>query len=341
MQSALALTCVVGAACPGEDLLGGGSSSDSTGTGVATTGGGSSTSTGGGGTTIPIGTGTGTGTGVGTGTGTTNTTPGGSTGTSAGNTPVTSRSSRTFAIPFKAVVDSEPFACGDEYSGFGTTGATITPSDLRLYIQDVKLLRADGASIPLEFEKREPWQSSQVALLDFEDGSGECSAGTSGVNTTLTGIAPDDPYIGISFTIGVPEALNHRAPATQSDPLKTLSALTWDPALGYPFATIAVREVSAPNTVFGSGLLQLSSSDCASSAAPCSKANRNHVELPDFDPDSNSVVLDIAPIFAQTDLTQRVACEGADTICKTMYNALGVDFVTGEASATQAVFSVE
>jgi hypothetical protein len=38
-------------------------------------------------------------------------------------------------LNFDAVVNGAPFACGQSYTGIGLTGATMEPTDLRLYVR--------------------------------------------------------------------------------------------------------------------------------------------------------------------------------------------------------------
>ena len=82
---------------------------------------------------------------------------------------------RSVSLRFRAVVDGAPFACGNSY--LDAAGVRFTPADLRAFVQDVSLLRADGAEQPVVLDVRPPWQEGTVALIDFEDGSGACAAG--------------------------------------------------------------------------------------------------------------------------------------------------------------------
>ncbi|MEY4578802.1 MAG: hypothetical protein RL701_3505 [Pseudomonadota bacterium] len=233
------------------------------------------------------------------------------------------------------------------YAGVGSTKTTVTPVDLRLFVQDIKLLRADGTGEDLELELREPWQSSHVALLDFEDGHGSCIDGTPDTNMTITGSVPDDVYTGVSFSNSVPEDLNHLEVLQLEGPLQTFYDLSWGPVGGFHFAQIALAQVAAaPNQPYGHTLLHMGSAGCADDAVrpgnvQCMRANRNQVVLEDFDPATQTIVLDIAPIFAKTDMTAMAECHSTDDACKPMFTAFGVNFGSGSATKSQTVYTVE
>jgi uncharacterized repeat protein (TIGR04052 family) len=255
-----------------------------------------------------------------------------------------STSDISVSIEFEARVGSAAFGCGKEYDGLGTENTTVTPTDLRLFVQDVKLITSSGKEVPVELDVRKPWQSTDVVLLDFEDGSGECGEGNSQTNTKITGRAPSGTYTGISFSNGVPEALNHEDPTTVDDPIGEFSALSWGWLGGFRFTKVELRQVTDASD-FGRAVAHIGSTACSGNpqmgSVKCGKPNRNSVELDDFDAETNVIVLDIAPIFASTDLTQMADCHSTGASCEPMFEAFGVDFATGKALSKQSVFSVE
>ncbi len=87
-------------------------------------------------------------------------------------------STRQVSLQFKPMVGVEPFACGRSYSGIGTTGVTITPSDYAFYVHDVVLVDPSGKDVPITLEQDGVFQNGTVALLDFEDGSGRARMAT-------------------------------------------------------------------------------------------------------------------------------------------------------------------
>src|SRR5690606_7445391 len=122
-------------------------------------------------------------------------------------------------ITFMPVVGAQAFACGQTFSGLGTTAASVTPTDFRLYVHDVRLVRADASEEPLTLEQDGLWQYQNVALLDFEDGTGGCGNGTAQTHAVLTGTVAYGAYNGIKYKLGLPFALNHGDPTTAPSPL--------------------------------------------------------------------------------------------------------------------------
>src|SRR5688572_22888631 len=125
-------------------------------------------------------------------------------------------------IGFEARLGSEPFDCGGAHQ-LGTPPSEVRPSLLRLFVSDVSLLDAGGNVARLLLEPN-AWQDNSaehnVALLDFEDGSENCRFGDEDTRTAVTGWAPPDfAASGLSFRIGVPDALNHDDAGLAAPPL--------------------------------------------------------------------------------------------------------------------------
>lgn len=248
-------------------------------------------------------------------------------------------------IKFKAVVGNEPFACGHRYPGQGSMDTTVTPQDLRMFVQELALITADGSSVPVQLEVRAPWQSEEVALLDFEDNKGSCVEGNADLNTEITGSVPAGTYNAVSFRNGVPEDLNHKDPATASDPLKTYASLSWGWLTGFRFIKAELVQQVEQGQPFGIGLVHPGAAACSGSAqqgsVTCAKPNRNQIVLENFDASKNTVVIDAGAIFKSTDLTQDSECHSSGSSCAPMFSALGIDFASGQAKDGQTVFKVE
>jgi hypothetical protein len=156
------------------------------------------------------------------------------------------------ALAFEAVVGGKPFACGQSYDAIGSTKSRITPSDLRFYVSEVELLDSAGKATPLVLDQDEIWQYKNLALLDFEDGTGPCRNGNSGLHKAVTGTAPKGDYKGVRFTLGVPFDLNHGDPTIAPSPLN-LTAMFWAWQSGYRFVKIDMATSGQPQLAEGDG----------------------------------------------------------------------------------------
>ena len=237
---------------------------------------------------------------------------------------------------------TEPFACGQTYANQGTAATSVTPRDFRFYVQDLRLINAAGEEVPVTLDVRSPWQAATVALLDFENGQGSClGSGDAGTNTMITGTVPAGQYTGVAFRNGVPEDLNHDDPTTLPAVLRSPSML-WSWLTGFRFVKANLMQVggAAAQQAAETGATGCSG-DPGQGTVVCTRPNRNNVVLTGFNPATNVIVADIAPIFASFNLSQTNECHGTGTVCGPMYTATGVNSTTGAALATQAVYRVE
>lgn len=265
-------------------------------------------------------------------------------------------------LRFAAAVGIYPFECGAQYTGIGSSNSTVTPTDLRFFVSDVQLIKADGTRVSLELDDFQPFQSNSVALLDFADGTGACSNADSALNAQITGLAPDANYVGLSFSTSVPLAINHTDPTLNAPPLHP-SNMTWSWLLGYKFLVAGLKQVDSPNVeeldggadaevaapvpATGAAELHVGSIGCYNppmsdpATVECGKPNRNSITLSAFDPFENTVVLDVAQLFAKVDLSEVVMCHSAIEDCADMFASVGLDYPTGMATAEQTAFRVE
>ena len=254
-----------------------------------------------------------------------------------GFTPVT--------LQFRGVVGDAPFACGTVYQNIGTTGAELVPSDFRFYVHDVRLVAGDGKEVPLTLDQDGIWQYSTVALLDFENKAPPCAAeGTTLTNDRIRGRVAPGTYTGVRFRLGVPFALNHGNVATAPAPL-SLSAMFWSWQAGYKF----LRVDSAFDTLrihLGSTGCQLGPGQVTTS---CSRPNVPEIRLDNFDPATNVIVVDLAALLADSDITSNQpdtapGCESnpGDADCAPIFANLGLNFPEGSPNPTsQTFFRVE
>ena len=272
-------------------------------------------------------------------------------------------------LNFKGKLGSEELACDRTFSGVGSTRATVKVKDFRFFVNDLALVNESGADVPVMLVDGGNFQAQNVALIDFTDAKGSCASAGTDVNTVITGRVPRGSYTGIKFSTGVPEQLNHGDPALAPAPLKA-PGLSWDWLQGYRFTVAELAYVSGgelPDAgsadagladagastgggghMGGSssigGAVHVGSTGCLGGAGvtiSCTKQNRNLIRLSGFDPARNSVVADLAAVFANVDLTRDTQCHGRGEECTPMFSALGVDITTGAALPTQTVFRVE
>jgi len=262
-------------------------------------------------------------------------------------------------IQFAAQINGQNFACGQSYKGIGTTASTITPSDFRMYVSEVKLIRKDGSMVDLALNQDGVWQYQNVAFLDFEDGTGPCRNGTAPTNTTVRGSVPAGEYTGVELTVGVPFALNHQDPTVAPAPLNS-TAMFWNWQGGYKFIkfdtassgiseqTPAAANAMGPVTRYS---VHLGSTMCASASktqAPQSCANPNHVKVrfDQFNLSTGRVVVDMGPVLAQANVDVNAAGTSPgcmsfpkDADCPRVMDALGLAYDGVAPSGLQRLLS--
>jgi len=151
----------------------------------------------------------------------------------------------TVTIRFSGQVGAERFRCGASYAGVGTTGSTVTPGDFRFFVSDVALLDEAGRKVPLALVQDGRWQHRDVALIDFEDGTGPCLGGTPGLRDTVTGDVPAGRYRGLVFTLGVPGDLDRGPSTIAAAPLNDPS-LAFGPPGGMRFLKVDMATSGQP-----------------------------------------------------------------------------------------------
>lgn len=225
-------------------------------------------------------------------------------------------------IRFAGEFAGSPFSCAVAHEGIGASRSTVEVADYRLYLSNLRLIAADGAEAKVALTQDGVWQLGDVALLDFEDGSGSCVNGTPPVNAMVRGTAPAGAYVGLAFDVGVPFAVNHGDPTLAGSPLN-LTAMFWNWQGGYKFVKVdlatagqplAARQTSGDHAGGGASdkargwSLHLGSTGCASASkttapgAECANPNRVAVRFDRFDPARNVVVIDPAAVLAEADV---------------------------------------
>lgn len=249
-------------------------------------------------------------------------------------------------VTFKAMVGTRPFACGQSYQ-LGTTNTQYKPRDFRLYVSELEFLTSSGEKLPITLDDDGTWQRSGVAMLDFEDKQGECSNGTEGTHTVLTGSMKPGAVHALSFTIGVPFEQNHQDAAAAQAPLNS-TAMFWNWNGGYKFLKIDGLTTGLPtghNVHVGStGCLP---GPTPNSVASCSEPNRVSVVLHGFNPASSVVVFDLAALLktSNLDVDMPMSAPGCmsgatDADCAPIFATLGLPFGS-TAAVTQRFVTLE
>jgi len=265
-------------------------------------------------------------------------------------------------LRFAVVAGSSPVSCGTPTPGLGKTKQPAQLSDLRFYVSNVKLLRRDGTAAAVTLGKNSAFQYSRggdrVTLIDLENGTGGCKAeGTTATNASVRGTAPKGSYVGVRWTLGVPESLNHSDVSAAPAPLN-LAGLGWDWQLGRKFAKI---EVSDPGGATGSwaektfyvhlGSVACTGDPAAGGKATCKTPNRAEIRLARFTPARQRIAVDLKALLAGDDITANrdgmpgCMSEQTDPDCGPVFSALGINWRadgkgTGRspAGAAQTVF---
>lgn len=255
-------------------------------------------------------------------------------------------------IRFAANVGSAPAACGMIYTGQGAEGSTLSLNDYRFYVSNVRLMNAAGEEVPVELAQDGLWQYANVALLDFEDGSGLCGdIGNADLNNKVVGTVPEGDYTGLVFDLGLPFELNHLDTTSAPAPLN-IPAMWWNWQYGYKFVRIDMQTTNSDSPAW---FIHLGSTGCNSADGntppdePCSNPNVATVRFDTFNPVQNFVVADLSALLAGVDLNANVpmppGCMSGpdDPDCTGLFPGFGLNLATGvvDAELAQTFFRVE
>ncbi|HQU81600.1 MAG TPA: metallo-mystery pair system four-Cys motif protein [Pyrinomonadaceae bacterium] len=246
---------------------------------------------------------------------------------------------QSVTINFQAVVGEKAFDCKESYEGIGTTRSKMTVSDFKIYVQDVRLVDKNGKETPVSLTNDGKFQTEKVAMLDFENGEGNCASGTKELNTAIRGTAAKGKYSGVKFTIGVPTEINHLDPTLQASPLN-ITRMMWSWQIGYKFARIDTKTNGRPNGY----VLHLGSTNCETDAngkTTCKYANRPEFSFAKFDLAKDVIKVDLKSLFANANVDVNkdktsVGCMSfpGDDDCVEVFKSLGLKF---EAEGNQSI----
>lgn len=300
----------------------------------------------------------------------------------------TATATQSVSISFDLVNGASPVRCGDaitvantalwdhstdtKLATPGAAGAQSTAGqlvDTRFYVANVVLLDASGNAVPLLMDDTAPYQSAKgVAQLDF--GYNSAATGvtcTTSYNTRITGKVAPGTYTGIALTIGVPirsadfsAKLNHvnAADTTVPAPLQ-VTATNWTWQSGRKFTKIEFRPTTPMDKIGAATTttwnVHLGSTGCsgdptvAGNETACTNPNRVALKFDSFNAATQKIVLDVAQLFKNADLSFEgggaAGCMSGptDPECPPIFQALGLDLATGRTLATtpaQTVFAV-
>ncbi len=242
-------------------------------------------------------------------------------------------------VRFTATQGTRPIRCGTTLTGVGTTKATTRLLDMRFYISNVRLVRKNGSSVKLRLSHDDRWNLSRggqsVTLVDLENGTGGCT-GDARTNAVVRGSVPKGVYTGITYTLGVPLALNHTDPTRTPAPLN-LIAMGWSWQAGRKFAKVELAKPRSRGVTGPDFFVHLGSTGCegvpnGSNAMTCSAPNRAKVLFRSFSPDRQRIALDITAMTAGIDVTRNrggaAGCMSGptDPECGPVFRAAGIDW---------------
>lgn len=290
---------------------------------------------------------------------------------SSGGSTSTGEQIEEVTLQFAARVGDADANCSDTFSGLGTDDSDGLFRDIRFYVSNVRLINDADEEVSVELTQDGTWQVDDVALLDFEDGTNACmGSGDAGLNDVVVGEVPAGTYTGIRFDLGVPNELNHTDPNKADPPLNVLS-MTWPWLVGRKFVRIDLNVPTGGvdkmgNPQFNAWNTHLGSQGCSNADNPmdndpmmpptmdCTRPQRPQIALDGFDPAANTIVLDIAALLQDNDVTINMAgapgCQSfmnpmqTDSDCEALFPNYGMDWATGDCAddcSGQTIFSVE
>lgn len=233
-----------------------------------------------------------------------------------------------FSLNFKATSGTEEIDCDAMFAGYGTGQSySVGVSDLRFYVSNLKFYDQYDVEIETTLDENDfQYQSEQgfVGLIDLTStDSGSCAlealSGTARTNSVISGSYLDTGVAKVSFDIGVPQAIMKQVIATTSveDAPTPLNEMYWSWASGYRhfLMNFAIEDT---NGIGGDGYLHIGSKNCTGDGLlaletqdECEYINTPKVELNNFDPSINAVVVDIQNILAGVAFAPATA--GVDT----------------------------
>ena len=253
-------------------------------------------------------------------------------------------------IKFAARVGTQPFVCGQSYTGLGTTASTASATEFMMYVSDVKLLTAAGTEVPVTLTQDNKWQLENIALIDFAAGGAgtDCANASAETNVQVVGTVPGGAtYTGIRYTLGLPFARNHGDATTAAGPLSA-TTMFWSWNGGYKALRLDLRSTGIPT----GWVVHLGSTGCtptgSATTVPTSCTARNVMTytLNNFNASTQTIVADVATFLAASNLDINqggpAGCMSGttDNDCAPIFAAFGLPFNGGATPSAQSLFRV-
>jgi hypothetical protein len=119
-------------------------------------------------------------------------------------------------FPLELFLEGKPFVFGEP--NLVSTGATLTPTNIRFYVSSVVLVRKDGTLVPVDAVTPEGVPEAYgVHFFNAEETS----------STTMRVLAPAGAYTGVRFLWGLTTACNQSS-AGRHAPLSETSQMSWE-----------------------------------------------------------------------------------------------------------------
>jgi|UPI000687529F uncharacterized repeat protein (TIGR04052 family) len=229
-------------------------------------------------------------------------------------------------LQFAAYAGSTPIQCGTAVAGLGSKSSGAQIQDLRFYISNVKLLKADGSSVALTLsgtDNNNYQGADSVSLITLsQTGVGSCTAAAS-LNKLIQGTVPAGQYVGVTMTLGVPFSLNHLNSTDPATPAVLRSdvnpGMSWNWRGGRKFTKV---ELQSTDTGSPMTLLHLGSTGCVGDPAngvaisSCTAPNRVPLTFSSFNPNTQAIALDVKALFVSADFSVANSCMSSPTDAK-------------------------
>jgi uncharacterized repeat protein (TIGR04052 family) len=233
-------------------------------------------------------------------------------------------------LRFSPTVGGLSFGCSSQYQAIGATGSpSVRFQDFRMYVHTVGLIDAVGSTALLELDGDSPWQTDNLALLDFESGASYCEGGTPEENREITGRVPVGDYRGVAFTVGLPEGFNHQLIDGGTPAPLAVEAMNGGVFDGYTFFKLDLASSGRPDgwpiRVHEGGC----QTDDDGDVTACTSPNQVTYVLPQFDVSAQTVLLDLEDLLVRNDLDRDRAQPGCgsdatDPDCQDFFVSYGL-----------------